>query len=169
MLGEKWVLREFPKAIIIRPSIIFGAEDKFINFFAKIINYSYLTPLIGGGSTKLQPIYVGDVATIINYCLKSNRSDLLGKVLEIGGPEVLTLKKIIQIILKTRKSKRVLLKVPYSLAKLLILPLQLLPNPQFTANQIELLKYDNIVKKENFINKVLKNPSILESKIKQYL
>jgi NADH dehydrogenase len=147
VLGEKAVLDAFPEATILRPSVIFGPEDNFINMFASLAGLSCALPLIGGGKTKFQPVYVGDVAKAVENAL--SRSDAMGQTYELGGPEVMTFKQILQFILKTLGIKRCLITVPFSIAPAAALGAELLGKlihpPLLTRDQVKLLKHDNIV------------------------
>ncbi len=147
MLGEKAVLDAFPEATILRPSVIFGPEDNFINLFACMANLSPALPLIGGGKTRFQPVYVGDVAKAVTASL--SRPECMGQIYELGGPEVLTFKEILQFTLKTLGLKRFLLPIPFSVAPAAALCAELFGKiiypPLLTRDQVKLLKYDNIV------------------------
>ncbi len=146
-LGEKAVLDEFPGAVILRPSVIFGPEDQFFNKFAELSLYSPALPLIGGGRTMLQPVYVGDVARAILGALSGGEKR--GKIYELGGPEVLTLKDVMRRTLEYSDRKRFLIWMPSVAAKWLIAPvLSLLPKPMLTMDQVNQLKYDNVVSQD---------------------
>jgi len=139
-LGEKNIQEKFKPSVILRPSLIFGPEDKFFNTFASMAQFFPILPLIGGGKTKFAPIYVGDVAKAIVKALELNNSN--PKIYELGGPENYTFKDLIEILLTEIKKKRFLVNVPFGLAKFFS---QLMPNPLLTSDQVELLKYSNIV------------------------
>ena len=142
--GEKAVLAEVPSATILRPSIVFGPEDQFTNRFAALARMSPALPLIGGGMTKLQPVYVGDVATAVADAVDGKTRD--GATYELGGPEVLTMREIMEIILAVIDRKRMLVSLPFGLAKLQALLLQFAPGPlKLTPDQVELLRFDNVV------------------------
>tara|TARA_Y100000590_G_scaffold177791_1_gene202980 strand:- start:1955 stop:2896 length:942 start_codon:yes stop_codon:yes gene_type:complete len=141
--GEKNIAENFKRSVILRPSIIFGPEDNFFNTFASIAQFSPFLPLIGGGKTKFAPIYVVDVAEAIAKSLTLNVTNT--KIFELGGPENYSFKKLMEILLTEIKKKRLLLYVPFSVAKFQSYFLQMMPKPLLTADQVELLKYDNIV------------------------
>jgi uncharacterized protein YbjT (DUF2867 family) len=141
--GEKAVLETYPNAIILRPSIVFGPEDDFFNRFAALARISPALPLIGGGRTKLQPVYVGDVAKSVVAALTGKAKH--GAPYELGGPEVLTLKEVMQRVLAYTVRKRMLITEPFWLAKLQGAMLQLLPNPPLTLDQVRMLEVDNVV------------------------
>jgi NADH dehydrogenase len=142
--GEKAVLSAVPSATILRPSVVFGPEDQFTNRFAALAWISPVLPLIGGGLTKLQPVYVGDVATAVADAVDGKTKP--GATYELGGPEVLTMREIIEIILATIERRRMLVSLPFGLAKLQALLLQFAPGPlKLTPDQVVLLRSDNVV------------------------
>jgi NADH dehydrogenase len=142
--GEKAVLGTVPSATILRPSVVFGPEDQFSNRFAALARVSPMLPLIGGGLTKLQPVYVGDVATAVADAVDGKTKP--GAVYELGGPEVLTMREIMEIILRVTERKRMLMPLPFGLAKLQALLLQFAPGPlKLTPDQVALLRSDNVV------------------------
>ena len=141
--GEKKIIQTFKKSIILRPSIVFGPEDKFFNLFASIAQFSPILPLIGGGKTKFSPIYVGDVAKAIVKTIKINNSE--PKIFELGGPENYSFKELMEILLLEIKKKRFLMPIPYSIAKFQSYFFQMMPKPLLTPEQVEILKYNNII------------------------
>ena len=141
--GEKNIQENFKPSVILRPSVIFGPEDKFLNKFASIAQFSPVLPLIGGGKTKFAPIYVGDVAKAIVKALELNNSE--PKIYELGGPENYSFKELMEILLTEIKKKRFLVPVPFGFAKFQSYFLQMMPNPLLTPDQVELLKHNNIV------------------------
>ena len=141
--GEKNIKNIFKGSVILRPSLIFGPEDKFFNTFASYARISPVLPLIGGGKTKFAPIYCVDVAKAIVKALELKNTE--SKIYELGGPENYSLKELIEILLREIKKKRLLINVPFNIAKFESYFLQMLPNPILTMDQVEMLKYDNIV------------------------
>jgi NADH dehydrogenase len=141
--GEARLRAVFPGATILRPSIVFGPEDAFFNTFAWLARLSPVLPLIGGGHTRFQPVFVGDVAAAILKCVREPATR--GKTYELGGPGVYSFKDLMAFILKTTGRKRLLLPVPFALARLKAFFLQLLPSPLLTPDQVTLLKSDNVV------------------------
>ena len=141
--GEAAVLAAFPKASILRPSIVFGPEDSFFNRFAVMTQLCPVVPLIGGGDTKFQPVYVGDVAQAALVCLEEPGCQ--GHVYELGGPDVHSFKELMAMMLAETRRKRCLVSVPYGLAELQARFLELLPVPPLTRDQVKLLKVDNVV------------------------
>jgi NADH dehydrogenase len=142
--GEKAVLAAVPSATILRPSVMFGSEDQFANRFAALARMSPVLPLIGGGATKLQPVYVDDVATAVADAVDGRTK--AGAVYELGGPEVLTMREIMQIILRVIERERMLVPLPFLIARFKAMFLQFAPGPlKLTPDQVALLKTDNVV------------------------
>lgn len=141
--GEKRARAQFPGAIVLRPSIIFGPEDSFFNRFAEIARFSPVLPLIGGGETKFAPVFAGDVAEAVARLVDRGEAD--GRTYELGGPEELSFRQLLQFTLDTIGRNRILLPVPWGLARMQAAVLGLLPRPLLTSDQVELLKTDNVV------------------------
>jgi uncharacterized protein YbjT (DUF2867 family) len=142
--GEQAVLAAVPDATIIRPSLMFGPEDQFTNRFAALARMAPALPLIGGGVTRLQPVYVCDVATAVADAADGKTRP--GGIYEFGGPEVLTMREIMEIILAITERKRMLLSLPFGLARLQAAFLQFAPGAlKLTPDQVELLRVDNVV------------------------
>jgi len=139
--GEQAVREAFPNAVILRPSLIFGPEDGFFNKFAALARFLPALPLIGGGKTRFQPVFVGDVAQAILAAIA--RQD--GRTYELGGPTIYTFKELMQLILRETGRKRALIPVPFGIAALKAMFLQILPNPLLTLDQVRLLRHDNVV------------------------
>jgi NADH dehydrogenase len=145
--GEQAVLSAVPTATILRPSVVFGPEDQFTNRFAGLARISPFLPLIGGGTTRLQPVYVGDVAQAVANAVDGKTTP--GATYELGGPEVLTMREIMEIILTITERKRLLLPLPFGLAKLQAMFLQFAPGAlKLTPDQVELLQSDNVVSEQ---------------------
>jgi len=142
--GEKSVLAALPSATIMRPSVVFGPDDQFTNRFAALARLSPALPLIGGGETRMQPVYVGDVATAIADAVDGKAK--AGATYELGGPEVLTMREIMEIILDITERKLMLIPLPFGLAQLQALFLQFAPGAlKLTPDQVVLLRSDNVV------------------------
>ena len=142
--GEQATLAAVPSATIIRPAVVFGPEDEFTNRFAAMARLSPALPLIGGGHTRMQPVYVGDVATAVADAVDGKTK--AGATYELGGPEVLTMREIMQLICEITDRRRALLTLPFGLAKLQALLLQFAPGAlKLTGDQVELLKTDKVV------------------------
>jgi uncharacterized protein YbjT (DUF2867 family) len=141
--GEAAVKAAFPEAVIFRPSVVFGPEDDFFNRFAALARLSPVLPLIGGGHTKFQPVFVGDVARSVVAALTGlARAD---EPYELGGPEILTMRDVMERVLDYSMRTRTLVPVPFWLAKLKASFLQWLPTPPLTVDQVRLLESDNVV------------------------
>ncbi|MCX7312333.1 MAG: complex I NDUFA9 subunit family protein [Hyphomicrobiales bacterium] len=141
--GEKAVLAAQPHAVVMRPSLMFGPEDDFFNKFAAMARILPALPLVGGGETKFQPVFVGDVAEAIARAVDGDAR--AGATYELGGPEVRTFKQLMEYVLEVTERRRLLIPVPFALAKLNATFLQYLPKPLLTPDQVELLKADNVV------------------------
>lgn len=153
--GEAAVLAALPESKIVRPSVLFGPEDLFFNRFADMARFTPALPLIGGGKTKLQPVYVGDVAEAGARLLCGAGQP--GATYELGGPAVRTMRELLEYVLATIQRRRLLAPLPFAVAAALgsmistvnKLLLGFLPDEfVFTADQVELLKRDNIVSEE---------------------
>ena len=141
--AERLVLAGQPQAVIMRPSVIFGPEDDFFNRFAALARISPALPLIGGGTTRFQPVFVGDVAAAIAEAVDGNARP--GTIYELGGPEVKTFEQLMRYVLATIERKRLLVPVPFFAAKIKAALLQYMPKPPLTPDQVELLQVDNVV------------------------
>ncbi len=140
--GEQRVAAAFPGAVILRPSLVFGPEDAFFNRFAALARLSPCLPLIGGGHTRFQPVYVGDVAAAVTAVLETAPARA---VFELGGPGLYTFKELLAFILEVTGRRRVLVPVPFGPAKLMGAVLGLWPKPLLTRDQVLLLMQDNVV------------------------
>jgi len=140
--GEKNIQSIFKSTVILRPSLVFGPEDKFFNTFASFARISPVIPLIGGGKTKFAPVYCVDVGKAITRALEIKNTT--PKIYEIAGPENYSFKELMEILLTEIKKKRFLINVPFNIAKFQSYFLQMLPKPILTTDQVELLKYDNV-------------------------
>ena len=145
--GERAVIEEFPGAVILRPSIVFGPEDEFFNRFAAMAQMSPFLPLIGGGQTKFQPVYVGDVAAAVKAVVDGKAK--AGATYELGGPEILTFRELLDRTLLYASRNRFYLPLPFWAAKLQAIATSPLPNAlrPVTLDQIRLLQRDNVVSK----------------------
>nr|ADI19593.1 predicted nucleoside-diphosphate-sugar epimerases [uncultured SAR11 cluster bacterium HF0770_37D02] len=161
--GEKNIQNIFKKSIILRPSVIFGPEDKFFNTFATIAQFSPALPLIGGGKTQFEPVYVGDVAVAIVKSLELDNSE--PNIYELGGANY-SFRELMQILLSEIKKKRFLIPIPFGMAKFQSYFLQMMPTPLLTPDQVEMLKYDNVVSGDH---KTLKNLKIKSTTIQSIL
>ena len=141
--GEAAVRDAFPTATILRPSVVFGPEDQFFNRFAAIAMISPALPLIGGGRTRFQPVYVGDVADAVLKCLEDPAT--AGRTYELGGPRIYTFRELLELLLGEIRRKRLLIGLPFGAAAFQARLMSILPNPPLTPDQVELLKRDNVV------------------------
>jgi NADH dehydrogenase len=141
--GEELVLSAVPSAVIMRPSIMFGPEDTFFNRFASMARMLPALPLIGGGLTRFQPVFAGDVASAIADAVDGKAKP--GATYELGGPEVLTFKQLMQFTLDTIDRRRALVPLPFPIAGLMASVLQFVPGAPLTSDQVEMLRSDNVV------------------------
>ncbi len=144
--GEAAVFETVPGAVIFRPSIVFGPEDDFFNRFAEMARFSPFLPLIGGGDTRFQPVFVGDIAEAVARAVDGAVEG--GKVYELGGPEVKTFRDCMELVCKETGRKRALLSIPFPLAELGAKLAGWLPGAPLSTDQVELLKSDNVVSDE---------------------
>lgn len=141
--GEAAALEAFPGATVICPAIVFGPEDSFFNRFAAMAVWSPALPLIGGGRSRFQPVYAGDVGEAVVRLFE--RGTTAGQVFELGGPEILTFRQLMEFVLRTIGRRRLLLPVPWWLATVQGAALGLLPSPLLTVDQVRLLRRDTVV------------------------
>src|SRR5437764_7567184 len=171
-MGEKLTLAAAPSAIILRPSIIFGPEDDFFNKFASIARFVPALPLIGGGKTRFQPVFAGDVAAAFAAAVAGETK--AGTVYELGGPEALTFRALMEYVLATIERRRLLVPIPFGLAKLQAFFLQFLPKPMLTPDQVELLRQDNVVsdqakQERRTLDGLGISPTLMEAVVPAYL
>lgn len=140
--AETAVARAFPDAVIFRPSVIFGPEDRFFNTFAALARLSPVLPLIGGGKTLFEPVFVGDVAEAIARAVDGR---VEAGIYELGGPEKMSLADIFAYVCEVTERKRLLVPVPFFIARFEAAFLQMLPNPILTVDQVRLLESDSVV------------------------
>ena len=151
--GEAAVRQAFPGAVILRPSIVFGAEDGFFNRFARMAQLAPALPLIGGGNTRFQPVYVGDVATAVVQAIET--PEAAGQTYELAGPKIYSFVELMRMVLHETGRKRALVPLPFPIASLMgcvaqcatsavnaVVPI--LPGPALTADQVRQLKRDNL-------------------------
>src|SRR5215469_456157 len=141
--GEHAVREVFPRATIVRPSLTYGEDDHFFSRFAAMIRSSPVLPLISGGTTKFQPVFVGDMTAGLLELLE--RSGAAGKTYEFGGPKVYSFRELLQLLLTALNRQRVLLPLPFALAEMQAALLELLPDPPLTRDQVRLLRTDKVV------------------------
>jgi NADH dehydrogenase len=141
--GELAVAEAFPGATVVRPSVVFGPEDQFFNRFAALARLAPALPLPGGGLTRFQPVYVGDLAEAMMRLLADEAT--AGATYELGGPRVYTLRQIYEYVLAETGRRRLLLPLPFALMRWQAMVLQFLPEPPLTPDQVNLLTVDNVV------------------------
>jgi uncharacterized protein YbjT (DUF2867 family) len=141
--AEVAAAKAFPGTIVLRPSVVFGAGDRFFNKIASLARFSPVVPLIGGGATPCQPVFVGDVAEAVARLVDAGHAN--GKTYELGGPEVADMKTITQFTLDTVYRKRIMLPLPWGISKLIGSIAARMPGSPLTGDQVELLKADNVV------------------------
>ncbi len=144
--GEAGLLESFPDAVIMRPSIVFGAEDHFFNRFAGMARLSPALPLIGGGKTRFQPVFAGDVGEAIARAVEGRARR--GTVYELGGPEVQTFRELMQLMLRITQRRRLLLPIPWWAARIMGQVGEYLPGQPLTRDQVRMLKFDNVVSED---------------------
>jgi uncharacterized protein YbjT (DUF2867 family) len=142
--GEDAVRAAFADAVILRPALVFGPEDSFFNRFAAMARYLPALPLIGGGHTKFQPVYVGDVAAAVAAVLALAGAG--GKTYDLAGPAVFDLKQLFALMLHVIGRKRLLMPVPFGLASFQAFFLEFLPKPLLTRDQVRVLKRDAVAR-----------------------
>ena len=139
--GEKNILSNFPKAIILRPSVVYSIDDNFTTNFMTLLSRLPIFPLYYSGKSKFMPIHCSDLTDVIYYIISNS---INSKIIECVGPEVLSLREILENLLSLINKKRILIPFPLVLAKLSAKLFQLFPKPLLTEDQLRLLKYDNI-------------------------
>ena len=139
--GEANVLKNFPLATILRPSIVYSVDDNFTTNFMTLLNRLPIFPLYYEGKTKFTPIHCSDLTDTINYVISKN---IYSKIIECVGPEIISFKELLQNLLNLINKKRILIPFPLPLAQFSARFFEMLPNPLLTRDQLRLLKYDNI-------------------------
>lgn len=139
--GEAAVLEAMPGATILRPSIVFGTEDQFFNRFAKIARLSPTVPLVGG-ATRFQPVWVQDVA---EAAMRAATGRASAGVYELGGPNIYSFRALIEMMLRSIRRRRLVIEIPFWIARIQARFTELLPDPPLTVDQVRLLARDNIV------------------------
>ncbi len=167
--GEEVVRDTFPHAVIVRPSAVFGEEDNFFNKFAALARLSPCLPLIGGGTTRFQPVYAGDVAEAIEQILAETSEGPF--LYELGGPAVYTFKELMNFVCETTGRRRALVPIPFPLAKFQAFFLGLAPYPLLTMDQVDILKQDNVVRSASagVLTDLGIAPASIETRVPSYL
>lgn len=144
--GERALLRQFPEATVLQPSVIFGPGDNFFNRFGQMAMFAPALPLIGGGTSLMQPVYVGDVADAAVAALRTD--DAGGQIYQLGGPRTYSFAELMRFTLDCVGRRRLLLSIPFAVASLPAAFASVLPNPPLTLDQLKLLKSDNVCRKK---------------------
>lgn len=166
--GEAGLMKAFPKASILRPSLVFGPGDEFFNRFAAMALTAPALPVIGSGSNCIQPVFVGDVANAVINTLKDDRT--AGKVFELGGPDVMSFREAMRYLLKCIKRKRPLVSLPFPIMHIAASAMSILPQPPITNDQLKLLKIDNVVSDDALTLKDLGiEPTAMDVVVPSYL
>ena len=165
--GENEILKNFPLATILRPSIVYSVEDKFSTSFMTLLNRLPFFPLYYAGATRFAPIHCSDLTDTIHHIIDKN---IYSKIIECVGPEIITFKQILQNLLQLIEKKRFLLPFPLPIAKLSARFFEILPSPLLTRDQLRLLKYDNIASGKYKTNSDIGMPSkrYFKDEVKKY-
>ena len=165
--GESKILKNFPLATILRPSIVYSVDDNFTTNFMTLLNRLPVFPIYYNGNTKFAPIHCSDLTDVIHHIISKN---IYSKIIECTGPEILSFKDIIEKLLILIDKKRILLPLPLSIAKLSASLFELFPKPLLTNDQLKLLKYDNILSGKYKNNSDIGSPSLryFEKEVKKY-
>lgn len=167
-VGEAAVREAFPDAVVFRPSIVIGPEDGFFNRFGAMARLAPALPLIDGGKTRFQPVYVDDVAAAAVQALSDPACR--GRTFELGGPRVYSFKELMALLLQVIQRRRLLLPVPGALMKIPAAVMELLPQPPLTRDQIRLLGHDNVVSEgAEGLAALGVQPSAIEAMLPTYL
>ncbi len=165
--GENEILKNFPLATILRPSIVYSVEDNFSTNFMTLLSRLPIFPLYYAGNTKFAPIHCSDLTDTIHYIISNN---IYSKIIECVGPETITFKELLERLLKLIGKKRILLPIPLTLAELSATFFEMMPKPLITKDQIRLLKYDNIASGKYKTNSDIGIPSkrYFNDEVKKY-
>ena len=165
--GENQVLKNFPLATILRPSVVYSVDDNFTTNFMTLLNRLPMFPIYYDGNTKFSPIHCSDLTDTIHFIIINN---IYSKVIECVGPEIITFKEILNRLLKLIGKKRFLLPLPLPLANICASIFEMLPEPLLTRDQLRLLKYDNIASGKYKTNSDIGIPSVryFDIEVKKY-
>ena len=165
--GENLILKNFPLATILRPSVVYSVDDNFTTNFMTLLNRLPFFPLYYNGDTKFSPIHCSDLTDTIYHVISNN---MYSKIIECVGPEILSFKEIIQKLLILIGKKRILLPLPLSLANISAKIFEIMPKPLLTQDQLRLLKYNNIVSGKYKTNSDIGIPSVryFNEEVKKY-
>ena len=166
--GERALLRQFPSAVVLRPSVIFGPGDGLFARFGQMAMLAPALPLVGGGRNRMQPVYVGDVADSVVVALTGKATH--GQIYQLGGPQIYSFAELMRFVLNATERRRMLVSVPFSLMAIPAFFAGLLPNPPVTSDQLKLLKTDNICAKSALgLAELGITPTAIEAIVPEYL
>ena len=165
--GEINVLKNFPLATILRPSVVYSVDDNFTTNFMTLLNRLPMFPLYYGGLTKFAPIHCSDLTDTIHYVISKN---IYSKIIECVGPEIISFKELLEKLLILIGKKRILISFPLPLAEVSAKIFEMFPNPLLTKDQLRLLKYNNISSGKYKTNSDIGIPSIrfFDQEVKKY-
>jgi uncharacterized protein YbjT (DUF2867 family) len=165
--GENRILKNFPLATILRPSVVFSVDDNFTTNFMTLLNRLPIFPIYYSGKTKFTPIHCSDLTDIIHYVISKN---IYSKIIECTGPETLSFKKMIEILLVLINKKRILIPLPLLIAKFSASLFEIFPTPLLTMDQLRLLKYNNVSSGKYKTNSDIGIPSVrfFDKEVKKY-
>ena len=165
--GETLILKNFPLATILRPSVVYSVDDNFTTNFMTLLNRLPVFPLYYNGDTKFSPIHCSDLTDTIYHVISNN---IYSKIIECVGPEIISFKEIMQKLLNLIEKKRILLPLPLSIAKISAKMFEIMPKPLLTQDQLKLLKYDNITSGKYKTNSDIGVPSVryFDEEVKKY-
>ena len=165
--GESNILKNFPLATVLRPSVVYSSDDNFTTNFMTLLNRLPFFPLYYNGKTKFSPIHCSDLTDIIHDVISKN---IYSKIIECVGPETITFKEIIEKLLKSIGKKRLIIPFPLKLAEISASLFEIMPNPLITRDQLRLLKYDNIASGKYKNNFDIGTPSLryFDEEVKKY-
>ena len=165
--GENEILKNFPLATILRPSVVYSVDDNFTTNFMTLLNRLPFFPLYYNGNTKFTPIHCSDLTDVIFHIISKN---IYSKIVECVGPEVLTFKEILQRLLKFINKRRILVPFPLFMAEMSASMFEIMPKPILTRDQLKLLKYDNVLSGKYKSNFEIGVPSVryFDAEVKKY-
>ena len=167
MEGEERILKNFPLATIIRPSIVYSVDDNFTTNFMTLLNRLPIFPLYYEGKTKFAPIHCSDLTDVIFNVISNNVNS---KIIECVGPEIISFKEILEKLLNLIGKKRLLIPMPLPIAQMSARFFEIMPKPLLTSDQLKLLKYDNVLSRKYKSNSDIGVPSLryFDEEVKKY-
>lgn len=165
--GDKAVKEAFGDATFLNPSVMFGPGDSFFETLAEVAKLSPVMPVFGGGKSKLQPVYVGDVADAAMAAM--TRADTAGKSFDLGGPKVYAYRALIEMLLEETNRHKPIVSIPFWMAGIMAFFMGVLPNPPLTRDQLKLLREDNVVPDRNGLEILGITPTAVEVILPTYM